>query len=198
MKPETTPPDQNRETPEPVPEPGSAERAFARWSGLVFQTVGGVLLLVSIGALCVGGLLHRSASETPTRWLDCFRGETLPFAILAACAWFGVVGGLAVATAGLGLQAERTDAARFGVIAGTVGAAGYWAASVVLIVRGGHWVYALFPALLGLVMVLLVPLAHRSRTVLRRFPPPPDRNVVTDKVLEQWRAEREKRREHRV
>lgn len=189
------PPDQNQANSEAAPETGSTERAFARGSGLVFQTVGVAVLLASIGVLWVCGLLHKSTSETPTRWLDHFQGETLPAAILAIGAWSGIVGGLALATAGLGLQAERTDAARFGVIAAVFLVAIYWAATAVWLTQTGHWFFALPAALVGLGMMFLAGLARRSLLVLRRFPPPPDRNIVTDEVLEQWRAEREKRRE---
>ncbi len=72
----------------------------------------------------------------------------------------------------------------------------YWAATAVLLTQTGHWFLALPAALVGSAMLILAELARRSLHVLRRFPPPPDRNIVTDEVLDQWRADREKRREN--
>lgn len=175
---------------------GAPARALVRGTGRLFQSTGIVVLVVSMAIFGVTGVLRRPVSVNAGQWLEYIHGDTLPAAVLAICTLSGVVGGMALATAGLGLAAERADAAWVSIIASLTLATIHFAAAAIFVVRGHQWIAALAALIVALIMLFLSRLGCRSLSVLRRFPPRPDRNVVTDEVLEKWRSDHSKRLDH--
>lgn len=165
-------------------------RAHVIATGHIFFSVGLVFLL---GACCFWGFsshVVRPADEPAARWADYFSGDRLPAAMLTIGVATTLIGGFGLVAVGVGLQGERPSSGPVAVVLTALMAIVYWGTCAVLIVKTGSWSYALTPAVFALASTVLFAVAVHCAAVLRRFPPPPDQNVVTDEFLEEYRKRR--------
>lgn len=169
-------------------------RAFATATGFALQVVGVVHLLASGGFWFLSGLIQSPVATPVKRPQDYLAaGNIVPalttFLVLAAFA-----GGLAMIAFGVGLQGERP---RSGVGAmlttGMLTAVGL-AAVVLGLTFGPSWAVAAAGAVVAGINAVFFLLSGQSAGVLKRFPAPPDQNVVDDAWLEEHAR---RRRSHR-
>lgn len=168
-------------------------RAFVTATGFVFQTVGGVHLALGVAYLLASGLFGggterraRPSGDDAVRrnWV----ATATTVGTLAALA-----GGMALAALGVGMQGERPGTARWGMVAcGLLTGIGLTSA-LLFGLSGSAWGRMLLAAGHGCANGVLFLLAGHSRTILKKFPPPADQNVVDDAWLE---AHAQRRRGH--
>lgn len=173
---------------------GSDPRNFVVGTGVVFQSVGCVLLFGGCCLWSISGHVVTPDSAPPESWLGYFSNRT------AAVAWtIGVaasfVGGLALAAVGVGLQGERASSGRIGLVAAALLFAIFSAVAGLLGFADSRWGAAIVPIVLAVVMLVLFLLSLRSSHLLRRFPPPPH-TEATEEVLDEIRKRREERRKY--
>ena len=166
----------------------SLPRAFAQGTGVVLQTVGMILFLSTCCVCSLTSLWDPGASRGET--VENFRRggpglvtlRTLPqtpaqtgYMLLVM---FTTVGGLALASFGLGLQAERRRSA-WGALATTgVMLASLLAGGVALWAGGAPWAVRAWHAGLLLVVAALAGFCAAALRQVMADPPPPDVDVV--------------------
>lgn len=182
--------------PGPESQPAPSPRAFAMGSGFVFQTVGGILVLASCIVGGISAWAVPKASAPLLSWMDFFRGENLPSALMTVALLTSLVGGLALLAVGLGLQGERASSGRAAMIASGLMSASYTIVALAYVVILGRVVSALFVFALAALAALLFMLAGHSASILRKFPPPSDLNDATPELLEEFRQKRLERLKH--
>ncbi|MCH7592236.1 MAG: hypothetical protein IH989_05610 [Planctomycetes bacterium] len=183
----TQPPDESRETEETAPasEPQESPRAFAISAGFVFQCVGGVFLL---GVCCVWSFTtYFSAPPTHSNahWMD-----DLGAALLTIGAAATLVGGVGLVGAGIGLQGERPSSGIVAALVTGLLSLVFWSIFGLYCFKTESWSGRIASLFFAGLATSLFGLAVRAAILLRRFPPPPDQNVVTDEFLEQLRTRR--------
>ncbi len=169
-------------------------RNFAMGTGVVFQSVGCILLFGGCCLWSISGHIVTPDVSPPDTWLGYFSSRT------EAAAWtIGVltsfVGGLALAAIGVGLQGERASSGKFSVIATPIFSGIYAVVAGLLGFGEGRWGAAIIPIVLAIVMFILFLMSLRSLHLLRRFPPPPH-TEATEEVLDEIRKRREERRKY--
>lgn len=169
----------------------SSPRAFAIGTGSVFQTVGSVFLLGSCCFWSLSGRVVARASQPAAHWGEYLTGDRLPAAVLMIGVVTTLIGGIGLVGVGIGLTGERPGSGRAGLLLTAVMGIIYSAATVLLALYGDSWLQCLPAAAFTAGTLVLFLLAAHSASVLSRFPPPPNQNVVTD---EQLQADRERRR----
>ncbi|MBI4717235.1 MAG: hypothetical protein HY763_05480 [Planctomycetes bacterium] len=179
---------------DPAVVPPGSPRAFVTGTGYVCQIVGVLLLLVSGTLFLFSDLLVTPVGGPVRHWSEHLAGARLPGALFSLAVLLGIVGGLALATAGIGLQGERRSAARLGLFVSAALALGFAAIAVTLCVATDEWLAGVVVLLGGGLMLVLAMLIGHSAALLRQFPPPPDMNVVTEEWLAEHRRQREERR----
>ena len=154
-------------------------------AGFVFQCVGGVFLL---GVCCVWSFTTYFNPPSPqpnAHWMD-----NLAAALLTIGAAATLVGGVGLVGAGIGLQGERPSS---GIVAALVTgflSLLFWSICGLYFFKTESWGGRIASLLFAGLSTSLFGLAARSAILMRRFPPPPDQNVVTDEFLEQYRTRR--------
>lgn len=182
--PETESTSEAANTPPVEPSP----RAFATGTGAVFQSLGLVLLF---GACCfwsLSGTLVERASEPAANWTTYLAGDRMPAAALTIGVATTLIGGIGLVGIGIGLHGERPDSGKAATVLTAVMAVIYWTLTLLLLTKGDRWLQALPSAAFGVLSTFLLMLSLQSAKVLRRFPPPADRNVVTDEFLNSRRS----------
>ncbi len=158
-------------------------RAFAQGTGILLQTAG-VLLFLSATCACPmtgvadpvwsrGEVIGRIENSEPLGMsveglLDQPARAGVMLTVMSC-----VVGGLAVAVSGLGLQADRPGGARFAVVSTTgllvvllLAGVGLWVGEAGIGARAGH-------AGIVLLVAILMGFSWVARAEVRRTPPPP-------------------------
>jgi len=171
-------------------------RAFAIGTGVAFQTVGGVLVIIAIVAGIISVWVVPKASAPLSNWIDFFGKEHLPSALMTIATLNTLIGGLAMMAAGVGLQGERRSSGRVAMLVSGLMISCYFVIIITYIVATGRILPALIVFLLYLVTTIMFALARVSATELRKFPPPPDLNAATPEILEEFRQKRLERLKH--
>ncbi len=186
--PSPSPTDNATLSPQPSP------RAFAIGTGFVLQTIGTIF----IGGSCVfwwlSGRLVAPTTAPGESWLNHLSGDRLPAALGALCILTGVVGGIGLIAAGMGLQGERPSSGRVAIVVTGSMAGIFWLLCFALAFKADAWLAAVVPGALGLVLTVLVLFAAHSTTILARFPPPADQSVVSEEFLAEHASRRRRPR----
>ncbi len=178
------------------PEPVASPRAFVIGSGAVFQSVGGLFVFMACVVWLISAWTVPKAAAPQSQWNGFFHEEHLPSALMTIALLLTFVGGLGLLAVGLGLQGERPGSGRVAMAASGLLATCYLIVSVAYVVALGRVISALLVfALAGMAAVLFL-LAGHSAGILRKFPPPPDQNVATPEILEEFRQKRLDRLKH--
>ncbi len=168
-------------------EAATSPRAFAIGTGYLFQSVGIIFLLGGCCSWALIGYLVEQATVPSAHWTGYFLTERMPAAVLTVCLAVTVIGGVGLVGVGIGLQGEQRGSGRAAVMLCCCMALVYWGATTLLAIGTDSWSYTLTAAAFGVVSILLLLLASRSASVLRRFPPPLDQHVVTDDDVTAYR-----------
>lgn len=176
------------------PSDAPSPRAFATATGYVFQGVGLVLILGACGMWWLSAWFLPPTNERVTSWWQHLTGDNLPAALFMLAVLGGVVGGAGLSAAGFGLQAEVPRSGRAALIVTAVLTLVFGLLGLLLMFRAGAWISGILAIGMALFMALLFSLAVRSNVILRRYPPPPDQNKLTEEVLADIRRQRDERR----
>lgn len=173
---------------------GANPRNFAMGTGVVFQSVGCILLFGGCCLWSISGHVVTPDTAPPESWLGYFSSRP------SAVAWtLGVttsfVGGLGLAALGVGLLGERASSGKLSVIATAILVVSYLVVAGMLGFAESRWGAAIVPILLAGVMFVLFLLSLRSSYLFRRFPPPPH-TEATEEILDDIRKRREERRKY--
>lgn len=122
--------------------------------------------------------------------MDDLTGDRLAEALLTIGVAVTLVGGIGLATAGIGLLGERPSSGRVAMIVTALTSLTYWVICALFLFKTDSWSGGLVSGTFAATTSALFALAARSATVLRQHPPPPDQNVVTDEFLRQTRGDR--------
>lgn len=165
-------------------------RAFAIGTGVVFQSVGGMLAFAALVAALISPWTIPRSEKPVEQWFQFFEKDHLPYAMAAIVIITSLIGGLAFVAVGLGLQGERPSSGRVAMVAaGLIGAAYLGVACVFLFLLNRPF-SMIVPTVLTLICIALFLLAGQSASILRQCPPPPDLNVATPEILEEFRQKR--------
>lgn len=186
----------------PISNPGTEEghergeappRAFATGTGYALQVAG---LLLALGS-CLFWFFSRRviapSVDGDAGWLQHLRGESSVPAILTVVAATSLVGGIGLMTVGTGLQAERRTSGRDAMIVTGCMVGIYSCVCALLLFSIGSWVAAIPVGILAVISAVLFMLAGHSASILRKYPPPPDQNVVTEEFRRKFNEERRER-----
>ncbi len=165
------------------PAEGRSPWAFAIGTGFVFQSVGVVLLLGSCCFWSISGHLVEPAAQPTQQWTDHFHGDHLPIALLTVAVVTTVVFGAGLIGVGIGLQGERAGSGTAAVLLTATISVIYWVCCAALWFQAGAIQSVVVSGVFAVVASVFLFLSLVSRSVLRRFPPPPDQNVVTEEML---------------
>ncbi len=184
----------------PAPEPGASDkplpRAFVSASGLVFQTVGAVFLLGSCGFWSLSGRIAPEATADVETWTGLLTREHAGVAALAAGLLTTFLGGIALATVGMGLTGQTRRSGVIAVVVTLPMTAAYATITGIFAMNDGASLSAIVSGVFAMVSAVLFALAAHSASLLKRFPPPTDQNKATKAFLdehERQRAERMRR-----
>jgi lysylphosphatidylglycerol synthetase-like protein (DUF2156 family) len=165
-------------------------RAFASGTGLVFQYTGFAYLGIAGFYWFASGRLDPPSAVPVETLADYFAPANVTFAITTANVLAGVVGGLAVFALGLGLQAEKRQAAIGGIIVSLILELITTTSAVLFITAADAWGRAVVVAIISLMNIVLLMLAGRSLVILNAHPPPPDDNEVDSAWIEEYHRNR--------
>jgi len=166
--------------------PPSPPRAFTQGVGTVFQFTGGVLFLVMTFICCASSLLGKETAERPelTRigWHLSSDPPTHPTysaqRAISVALVVGIVLGLALSAAGLGLQATHPSAAIAAVLIAPVGAV-FWIVHLVFAILILHSILlCVFAGVLLLIFLTLTILSIGALREMRSAPPPAKHDVI--------------------
>ena len=163
-----------------------AVAAGAHTTGYVFQGAGTVLMLVGGFFWVLSGFVIDSVDEAPRRWTDYLAGDRLAPALAAIGIVASVVGGLAIATAGIGLHQDRPSSGRFALAVTALLSITYWTVGLLLLIVCGAWAAGTVAVIMALCSTVMFLLAGQSAGLQRRFPPPAH-NVITSQELAELR-----------
>jgi len=169
-------------------------RAFSIGTGYVFQTIGFVLV---IGTCCLWSLSSHLIELTVlpvTDWVDRLFLGNITGTIAAVDVVCSFLGGRALIAAGLGLQTEKSASGVPAMIIAGLLALVFLGSTVLLVAFERAWLPAIVTGALGIIHILLAALAGHSVSILRRFPPPPDQNIVSDEWIDAYTEERRRTR----
>lgn len=150
--------------------------------------------MCAVCAWLLSGLFVEPAATPAERWTDYLTGDRLPAAVFTIDVLAMIVGGLAIMTVGLGMQGERPESGRAGVVVAGMLFLVFLASAALLFVRSQARLGGVMAVVLALASTCLIGLAGKSAGILKRFPPPSDRNVVTDEMLQAIREEKDRHR----
>jgi hypothetical protein len=175
-------------------EPTSSPRAHCVAAGLLFQSIGSILLFGSCCLWSMSGLIEPKVDEPPGQWLGLLWGEHRTTALLTLNMITSFVGGMALLAAGVGLTGEKRLSGRLAMVIAGLMTLLYVGSAIAFAVLDGRWGAMILAGVLGVVCGGLFLAAAHCAAILKRHPPPADQNVVTDEFLERYRREREERR----
>jgi hypothetical protein len=157
---------------EPTPSPPTPPpRAFTQGVGTVFQFTGVMVFLAFFFACCLSGLLSKETATHSSLGSVGWGGYSAQRA-LSICMVIGVLLGIGLAGAGLGLQAMRRNSPAFGVVVAGVGT-GFWLFHTVFFAFTAHSILLTLIALaLAIGFGTLLALAIGAVNEMRRNPPP--------------------------
>lgn len=164
----------------------SPPRAFTQGVGTVFQFTGIMLFLLMLCTCFLSGLLSREVAGDPRRltigWhlpSDAPHAPTYSYAkAITVSVTLSVFFGIALTGIGLGLQAQRRDAPKFGIIV-TGFASAFW------LMQAGFAIHPMRSILLTLIALAiamfyvgLLALAIGAYREMRATPPPMDQEIL--------------------
>jgi hypothetical protein len=171
-------------TPPPTPPP---PRAFTQGVGLLFQFVGVILFLVMFFICCGSSLLSKdwaTRSElTHIGWGEASaRADVRPvysaqFA-LTISVFAGVFFGMALAGAGLGMQAGSRVAAPGAVVVTSIGAAFWLVQTIFAATAARSMTFSLIAGGLTVLFAILLVFAIHAFIEMRKNPPPPGHDAL--------------------
>jgi len=171
-------------------------RAFATTTGLVFQIVGIVYVMVAGGYWLISGRIQAPATYPVVSLSDYIsHPQNILLAATTANILVAVAGGMAMVAFGVGLQGERRRSGTGAMIVAAVVATVGLMTIVVYIVWGPAWCRAAVTAVHVIVACVLFLLAGESALVLKQHPPPKDQNTVDDAWLAEYERQRRARRD---
>jgi hypothetical protein len=179
--------------PQPPPQPPSDKhappppRAFTQGVGLVFQFVGVVMFLVMFFTCCASSLLSKDwATRSPLTQIgwgrDEARGDVPPvysaqFA-LTISVFAGVFFGMALAGAGLGMQAGSRVAAPGAVVLCLLGTTFWLVQTIFAATAARSLLFALVAGGLAVLFAALFGFATNAMIEMRKNPPPAGHDVL--------------------
>ena len=169
----------------PASDPSESPRAYVVAVGFVFQCVGAVLLL---GVCCVWSYttyFNTPVTHSDAHWLDNLSNALLTIGVAAT-----LLGGVGLVGTGIGLNGERPSS---GIAAASLTGllcVVFWSIFGLYCLKTDSWSGRITSLFFAGLMSSLFALAIQAAMLLRRFPPPPDQNVVTEEFLEQYRTRR--------
>jgi hypothetical protein len=170
-------------------------RAFVTATGFALQGAGLVFLAVAAVYWLISGRVQKLADGRIDRLADYFATPNLGLTAITGLVLAAVCGGLAMITFGLGMQGEmRRSGIGAMVVAGAMTLIGV-AAAAVFLAAGPDWMGSGVAAAWTLVSGILFLLAGNSTSILRRFPPPKDQNVVDDAWIQEYHRKRRESRD---
>ncbi len=176
--------------------PPASPRAFATTTGLVFQVVGIVYVLVAGGYWLVSGRVQTPVANPVDSLSDYIsHPQNILLAATTANILVAVAGGMAMVAFGVGLQGEQRRSGTGAMIVSAFVAMVGLITIVVYIVWGPAWLRAAVTAVHVVVASVLFLLAGQSASVLKRYPPPEDQSIVDDAWLEDYERQRRARRD---
>ncbi len=171
----------------------TSPRAFVSASGLVFQTVGAVFLLGACGFWSLSGRIAPEATADVDTWTDLLTREHAGIAAMSVGLLTTFLGGIALATVGLGLTGQTRRSGILAVIVSLVVTCVYAVIAGVLVLVAGLALPAVVSIAFALVCAVLFVLAAHSASLLKRYPPPPDQNKATKAFLDEHDRQRAER-----
>ena len=184
----SSPPEQDApKTPDAQEADSPSPRAFAIATGFVFQSVG---MMSVLGVCCFWSLTTYFVppdAGSGTHWMENLSGERLASALVTIGVAVSLVGGMGLIGVGVGLQAEQPSSGWAAMIVTSILAMTYWVVCALFVFKVGSWSGGIVSGLFAAAITVLFALSTHSAGILRRFPPPPNQNVVTDEFLEQHR-----------
>lgn len=136
-------------------------------------------------------------SQTPVQqWSHFFQKEHLSSALWTIVLMTSLVGGLAMAAVGVGLQGERRSSGRAAMFVCAILTLVYAGVAATFLVSLGRIIPMLIALTLTALTSAMFMLAGHSASVLRQHPPPPDLNKATPELLEEFRQKRLERLKH--
>lgn len=159
-------------------------RDFVINTGYVFQLVGFVF---GLGACCFWSFSGRAMEQTTSpaaQWSDFLIGEHASAAILTLGVVTTMIGGAGLVALSVGLQGEKPGSGKAAVVLSTLLTAIYAALLILSFLNESSWSSRITMGAFALITATLVPLAIRSASILREFPPPDDLHVVTDDYID--------------
>lgn len=187
-EPSTSPDAASQPPPLSPPPPAPPPRAFTQGLGIVFQSAG-VLLFLTMSFVCCGSSLLSKDWATKSDLTRVGWGTAQPAGAapqpaysaqraLTVCVFAGVVFGVALATAGLGMQAESRIAAPGAVLISALGAA-FWIIHALFAATAVRSVtFTLVAAALACLFAVLLLLAINAFIEMRKNPPPPGHDLL--------------------
>lgn len=171
-----------------TPSEPAPPRAFAQGLGVVLQAVGGLLFLVNCCVCSLSGLWNPNLTPEQAWHIRATTPEAIddPAVFLrdparlsvTVVVLVGTVGGLALATLGLGMQTDRAPAATAAAALAT-GLAVLFAGATWGLWRGDvPWFFRLWHAGGLLALLVLTPMTWAAWRQVRRHPPPPPDSSV--------------------
>jgi hypothetical protein len=176
------------DAPSPESKSLTPPRAFAQGTGLLLQFVGFTLFLSSC-CICASTGLWEPVADTGeiTEALRTQDHVVVSFSTMfdnpkllgyTLTAFFSTVGGLALASFGLGMQTDRKWAAAGASVSSVTLVLILLAAGVALWLGEGGWVYRGWHFVLLIVMLLAAAFSIAAWREVRRQPPPSDIDIV--------------------
>ena len=163
-------------------------RAFVVSAGFVFQAVGGIFLMGVCSVWSFTTYFSAPATHSDAHWMD-----NLSSALLTIGAAATLFGGVGLAGTGIGMQGERPSSGIAAALVTGLLSAVFWTIFGLYCLKTESWSGRITALLFAGVTSSLFALAIRAAILLRRFPPPPDQNVVTEEFLEEYRTRRRSR-----
>ncbi len=173
----------------------SSLRAFATATGLAFQVVGIIYLMIGAGYFVVASAVDRKGSAANPDIITS--GIFDPANRLQAVTTLGILaaiaGGLALATFGLGMQGEKRNSGVAAMISTTILTIIAAATCAGYLYLGPHYLRATIALAFTLINATLFMLAGQSAAVLKAHPAPEDQSIVDDAWIEEYSRIRRQR-----
>jgi hypothetical protein len=162
-------------TPDPAPQP--PPRAFTQGVGTVFQFAGVILFLAFFFTCCLSGLLSKETATQNSLTSIGWGGYTAQRAVSIGMV-VGILLGIALAGAGLGLQAMRRNAPFIGVVVSSVGTIFWLFHCAFFAIAARSVILALITLGLAILFATLLALAISAFREMRRSPPPANMEIL--------------------
>lgn len=145
------------------------------------------------GACCLGFFSNHLLPGFSQASGDILSGEHLAASALAISTLTTAIVGMGLLGVGIGLQGEHPGSGRMGVMVTAVVGLVYGVATIILAYETGASGGTFMTGILTLIMFVLLTLCAHAARLLKAYPPPADRSVVTDEFIREYKDERRRR-----